>query len=60
MISASPRIEGADLVPPDHGYKELGGYPRRVEARPEARDPELGARLWAFSEQRTGVRYLSE
>ena len=22
---ASPRIEGADLVPPDHGYKELGG-----------------------------------
>ena len=23
--SASPRIEGADLVHPDSGYKELGG-----------------------------------
>jgi len=23
--SASPRIEGADLVQPDPGYKELGG-----------------------------------
>jgi len=23
--SASPRIEGADLVQPDSGYKELGG-----------------------------------
>jgi hypothetical protein len=23
--SASPRIEGADLVPPDSGHKELGG-----------------------------------
>ena len=22
--SASPRVEGADLVPPDHPYKELG------------------------------------
>jgi hypothetical protein len=22
---ASPRIDGADLVPPDHGRKELGG-----------------------------------
>lgn len=51
-------VRGGDYIGPG-GYKELGGHPRRVEARPEARDPDLGARLWAFSEQRSGVRYLS-
>ncbi|MFA5941283.1 MAG: oxidoreductase [Sinimarinibacterium sp.] len=56
--ASAPDIRGGDYIGPD-GYKELGGHPRRVESRPEARDPELGAKLWAFSEQRTGVRYLS-
>lgn len=40
------------------GFKELRGSPKRVDRRPEARDPALAARLWAVSEQLTGVRYL--
>jgi NAD(P)-dependent dehydrogenase (short-subunit alcohol dehydrogenase family) len=40
------------------GYKELGGSPRRVDCRPEARDPKMAERLWSVSESLTGVRYL--
>lgn len=50
--------DGGDYHGPD-GFKELGGHPRKVEARPEARDPVFAARLWTLSEQLTGVRYLS-
>jgi len=41
------------------GYKELSGLPKRVECSDAARDSPLAARLWAVSEQLTGVRYLS-
>jgi NAD(P)-dependent dehydrogenase (short-subunit alcohol dehydrogenase family) len=50
--------DGGDYYGPD-GFKELGGYPRKVDARDEARDPAFAARLWALSEQLTGIRYLS-
>ena len=40
------------------GMKELGGHPARAEARSEARDPALGQRLWALSQDLTGVSYL--
>lgn len=56
-LSASA-VSGGEYYGP-RGYKELGGHPARVTARAEARDPELAARLWSWSEQLTGVRYLS-
>jgi len=40
------------------GFKELKGYPKTVDCRPEARDAALAQRLWDWSEQLTGVRYL--
>ena len=40
------------------GYKELGGHPRRVDCRPEARDTDLAARLWERSQALTGIDYL--
>lgn len=40
------------------GFKELKGYPKKVDCRPEARDAALAQRLWQWSEQLTGVRYL--
>lgn len=51
-------VGGGEYYGPD-GYKELGGHPARVQARPEAHDPALAARLWALSEQLTGVSYAS-
>lgn len=53
-----PAVEGGSYVGPD-GFKELGGYPRLVDARVEARDERAAAALWTLSEQLTGVRYLS-
>lgn len=46
-----------DYIGPS-GFKELGGAPTRVDANDAARDESLGKRLWAWSEARTGVRYL--
>ena len=52
-----PGVRGGDYYGPG-GYKELGGPPKKVEAREEAHSGTLAARLWALSEQLTGVRYL--
>ncbi|MEU4690677.1 oxidoreductase [Actinoplanes sp. NPDC023714] len=41
------------------GVGELRGRPKRVEPSADARDPELGARLWTVSEQLTGVHSLA-
>lgn len=51
-------VHGGDYIGPD-GWRQLRGYPCKVGCRREARDPVTGARLWALSEQASGVRYLS-
>lgn len=50
-------VQGGEYYGPS-GMGELGGPPKRVEARPEARDLATAARLWELSEQLTGVKYL--
>lgn len=40
------------------GFKQLTGYPVRVDSRPEAQDAAVAARLWDVSQELTGVRYL--
>ena len=54
--ATSPDVSGGDYIGPG-GFKELGGYPKKVDCRPEARDPKLTAKLWSLSEQLTGARY---
>ncbi|HSW14184.1 MAG TPA: oxidoreductase [Solimonas sp.] len=56
--AAAPGVAGGEYYGPA-GFKELKGYPKQVDCRPEARDPQLGTRLWDWSEQQTGLRYLS-
>lgn len=56
--ACAPDVAGGAYYGPA-GYKELGGHPRRVDCRPEARDPQMAERLWTLSEQWTGVRYLA-
>ncbi|MDB5985005.1 MAG: family NAD(P)-dependent oxidoreductase [Nevskia sp.] len=50
-------VQGGDYLGPG-GFKELKGHPARANARAEAKDPALATRLWNWSEQLTGVRYL--
>lgn len=49
-------VQGGEYYGPG-GFKELKGYPKKVDCRPEARDPPLAAKLWALCEQATGLRY---
>lgn len=50
-------VQPGDYIGPDGWFMQFRGYPTCVDARPEARDAALGARLWALSEQLTGVHY---
>jgi len=54
--ATAPGVEGGDYYGPD-GMAEMRGFPKKVEAIPDAYDPEIGSRLWRASEELTGVRY---
>lgn len=58
LAATGAEVQGGEYYGPG-GFKELGGAPKRVTSRPEARDPLLAERLWAMSEALTGVRYLA-
>jgi NAD(P)-dependent dehydrogenase (short-subunit alcohol dehydrogenase family) len=49
-------VRGGDLIGPG-GPMQLWGYPAKVEPAAHAKDPEPAARLWAVSQQLTGVRF---
>lgn len=54
--ATSPDAQGGEYIGPD-GFKELKGSPVVVQPQPQALDQALGERLWAVSEELTGVRY---
>ena len=54
--AAGPGVEGGEFYGPD-GFNQLRGKPTLVRPVEQARDRELGRRLWEVSEQLTGVRY---
>jgi NAD(P)-dependent dehydrogenase (short-subunit alcohol dehydrogenase family) len=54
--ATAPEVQGGEYYGPD-GFREARGRPTVVETIPEARDPEVGRRLWDVSEELTGVRY---
>ena len=51
----------ADVQPDDYygpgGFKEIRGYPKKVDTSDAAKDTELAERLWQVSEELTGVSY---
>ncbi|MED7950479.1 oxidoreductase [Streptomyces sp. BE303] len=54
--ATAPDVRGGEFLGPD-GRGELRGAPVRVPLAPAAADPGTGRRLWALSEELTGVRY---
>jgi NAD(P)-dependent dehydrogenase (short-subunit alcohol dehydrogenase family) len=54
--ATNPTVEGGMYIGPD-GWWENRGYPVVVKAKPQAYDPAVAARLWAVSEEATGVKY---
>ncbi len=54
--ATAPGVRGGEYYGPD-GPGEFRGFPKKVQAKPDAYDAELGRRLWEASEGLTGVQY---
>jgi NAD(P)-dependent dehydrogenase (short-subunit alcohol dehydrogenase family) len=54
--ATAPEVRGGEYIGPG-GWGEMGGYPKVVQPRPQALDEQAGRRLWAVSEELTGVVY---
>ncbi|HWB66434.1 MAG TPA: oxidoreductase [Mycobacteriales bacterium] len=54
--ATAPDVHGGEYFGPN-GPMESFGYPKRVGSNAISRDPETAARLWAVSEELTGVTY---
>ena len=39
------------------GFREMTGFPVRVDCRPQAKDSAAAARLWDLSEKLTGASF---
>jgi len=56
FAATSGEVRGGDYIGPD-GRLQLRGYPRKVGSSRRSRDEDAARRLWALSEEVTGVRY---
>jgi hypothetical protein len=54
--AASPVVQGGDYIGPK-GPAEQRGWPTRVQSNGRSHDVQAAARLWAVSEELTGVSY---
>lgn len=54
--AVSPDVHGGDYFGPD-GFMESKGYPKRVQSNGRSHDTAVAAKLWAVSEEITGVQF---
>jgi len=54
--AVAPDVQGGDYYGPD-GWKEMKGYPKKVQSNKLSHDKEIAAKLWEVSENLTGVEY---
>lgn len=54
--ATSPEVRGGEYYGPN-GFMENRGYPKRVDSTSASKQTESAARLWALSEDLTGVTY---
>jgi NAD(P)-dependent dehydrogenase (short-subunit alcohol dehydrogenase family) len=54
--ATSPDVRGGEYFGPN-GIAENRGYPKKVDSTSASKDTETAARLWALSEDLTGVTY---
>jgi len=54
--AADPNAHSGEFIGPD-GFLEFRGHPKVVRARKKACDPEVAQKLWAVSEQLTGLTF---
>jgi len=54
--ATDPTVQGGQYYGPE-GFRELRGYPKLVESSAQSHDIDIQRRLWAVSEELTGVTY---
>lgn len=54
--ATAPGVRGGTYYGPD-GWFEMRGHPKEVQARRQAHDEAMAARLWQVSEELTGVTF---
>jgi NAD(P)-dependent dehydrogenase (short-subunit alcohol dehydrogenase family) len=54
--ATAPDVHGGDYIGPD-GFLEQRGYPKKARSSKRSYDQKLARKLWAVSEELTGVRY---
>ena len=50
-------VKGSDYYGPS-GWREMKGYPKKVESNKLSHDKDIAAKLWEVSEDLTGIKYL--
>ena len=50
-------VKGSDYYGPS-GWREMKGYPKKVESNKLSHDKEFASKLWEVSEELTGIKYL--
>ncbi len=55
--ATDPNAQGGDFYGPD-GWREIKGYPVKVEAAPQAHNEADAKKLWKASEKLTGVKFV--
>lgn len=56
--AVDPDVKGCDYYGPA-GWREMRGYPKKVESNELSHDKEIAAKLWDVSEKLTGIKFLS-
>jgi len=51
-------VKGGDYYGPS-GWREMKGYPKKVESNELSHSREIAAKLWNLSEKLTGIKFLS-
>ncbi|UCE41797.1 MAG: SDR family NAD(P)-dependent oxidoreductase [Candidatus Aminicenantes bacterium] len=54
--AVGPDVKGGDYYGPS-GWKEMKGYPKKVESNELSHDKEIAQKLWEVSEELTGIKY---
>jgi len=54
--AVGPDVKSGDYFGPS-GFKEMKGYPKKVESNERSHDKDTAQRLWEVSEELTGVKF---
>jgi len=54
--AVAPDVQGGDYYGPD-GWKEMKGYPKKIQSNKLSHDREIAEKLWEVSENLSGVEY---